>query len=222
MESGQIRYYTEGYPIITKYLNLYPCNYILNARGLFSMAAKEYEQALKDFRKILERDPADQFAYNNIGCALKYQGQYELALPYFEKALYYMYREGKEEPNATTLGNKAQTYELMGEYALAAQTYEKLIDTFSEQQESLASMKNITVFHDNLSSQSKRAYIGKNHFFYSFFTLLHSTLNCRAKCNCFIWIDARVREFMKYPDKEVSEYLQFGRSTDQYDLINVF
>lgn len=90
MESGQIRYYTEGYPIITKYLNLYPCNYILNARGLFSMAAKEYEQALKDFRKILERDPADQFAYNNIGCALKYQGQYELALPYFEKALYYM------------------------------------------------------------------------------------------------------------------------------------
>ena len=30
------------------------------------MAAKEYEQALKDFRKILERDPADQFAYNNI------------------------------------------------------------------------------------------------------------------------------------------------------------
>ena len=27
------------------------------------MAAKEYEQALKDFRKILELDPADQFAY---------------------------------------------------------------------------------------------------------------------------------------------------------------
>ena len=34
---------------LQKYLNLYPCNYILNARGLFSMAAKEYEQALKDF-----------------------------------------------------------------------------------------------------------------------------------------------------------------------------
>lgn len=158
MESGQIRYYTEGYPIITKYLNLYPCNYILNARGLFSMAAKEYEQALKDFRKILERDPADQFAYNNIGCALKYQGQYELALPYFEKALYYMYREGKEEPNATTLGNKAQTYELMGEYALAAQTYEKLIDTFSEQQESLASMKNISANYAR-SNQVGRAII---------------------------------------------------------------
>ena len=69
----------------------------------------------EDCSAWLERDPADQFAYNNIGCALKYQGQYELALPYFEKALYYMYREGKEEPNATTLGNKAQTYELMGE-----------------------------------------------------------------------------------------------------------
>ena len=158
METGEIRYYTEGYPIITKYLNLYPCNYILNARGLFSMAAKEYEQALKDFRKILERDPADQFAYNNIGCALKYQGQYELALPYFEKALYYMYREGKEEPNATTLGNKAQTYELMGEYALAAQTYEKLIDTFSEQQESLASMKNISANYAR-SNQVGRAII---------------------------------------------------------------
>ena len=143
-ETGQISFYTEGYPVITKYLNLYPCNYILNTRGLFSMAAKEYEQALKDFRKILERDPADQFAYNNIGCVLKYQGQYELALPYFEKALYYMYRTGKEEPNAMPLGNMAHTYELMGEYALAAQTYQKLIDTFSEQQESFTSMKDIS------------------------------------------------------------------------------
>ena len=64
----------------------------------------------------------------------------------------------KEEPNATTLGNKAQTYELMGEYALAAQTYEKLIDTFSEQQESLASMKNISANYAR-SNQVGRAII---------------------------------------------------------------
>ena len=52
MESGQIRYYTEGYPIITKYLNLYPCNYILNARGIVqAWLRRSMSRHWKDFRK---------------------------------------------------------------------------------------------------------------------------------------------------------------------------
>ena len=73
--TGDPKNYEKGYEIVTKHLMKYPCNYILNTRGLFSMSAKEYEAALKDFYKILERDPADQFAHNNIGCVLKYQGK---------------------------------------------------------------------------------------------------------------------------------------------------
>lgn len=128
-KTGDPKNYEKGYAIVTKHLMKYPCNYILNTRGLFSMSAKEYEKALKDFYKILERDPADQFAHNNIGCVLKYQGKYEEALPHFQQAFYFMYREGKEEPNAMPLGNAAHTYELMGEYKKAAEVYLQLMET---------------------------------------------------------------------------------------------
>ncbi len=127
-DTADERLYEEGYSVITRYFHLYPCHYILNRRGLFSMAAMRHEEALKDFQKILERDPADQFALNNVGCIYKYMGRYEEALPYFENAFYYMYREGKEEPNPMPLGNMAHTYELMGEYGLAAQVYQRLAD----------------------------------------------------------------------------------------------
>lgn len=143
-KTGDPKNYEKGYAIVTKHLIKYPCNYILNTRGLFSMSAKEYDAALKDFYKILERDPADQFAHNNIGCVLKYQGKYEQALPYFQQAFYYMYREGKEEPNAMPLGNAAHTYELMGEYKKAAEVYKQLIETMDGHKNSYVSNSDLS------------------------------------------------------------------------------
>lgn len=131
-ETGKLKFYQMGYPVITKLLNMYPCNLILNKRGLFSMAAKETEAAMKDFQKILERDPADAFAFNNIGCLHKYAGEYEKALVYFKRAILYMYRDKKEEPVVTHYVNLAHTYELMGEYELAAKTYRTAYDRFGK------------------------------------------------------------------------------------------
>lgn len=142
--TGNPKNYEKGFEIITKHLIKYPCNYILNTRGLFSMSAKEYEQALKDFYKILERDPADQFAHNNIGCVLKYQGKYEEALPHFQQAYYYMYREGKEELNAMPFGNTAHTYELMGEYKKAAEVYERLMEQIDGEKTSVITNKDLS------------------------------------------------------------------------------
>ena len=136
-ESGKRKFYRNGYPIITNYLRMYPCNVILNKRGLFSMAAKETEVAMKDFQKILERDPADAFAHNNIGCLYKYAGEYEKALPFFKRAIYYMYRENRREPSAIHYGNLAHTYELMGEYRLAAETYRLIYDEFNQNNETV-------------------------------------------------------------------------------------
>ncbi len=136
-ESGKRKFYRNGYPIITNYLRMYPCNVILNKRGLFSMAAKETEAAMKDFQKILERDPADAFAHNNIGCLYKYAGEYEKALPFFKRAIYYMYRENRREPVAVHYGNLAHTYELMGEYKLAAETYRLIYDEFNQNHETV-------------------------------------------------------------------------------------
>lgn len=130
--TGNLKYYREGYPVITRYLKMYPCSLLLNKRGLFSMAAKDGNAAMKDFQKILERDPADAFAHNNIGCLYKYSGEYEKAMVYFKKAVYYMYREDREEPVGTHYINLAHTYELMGEYRQAAEVYRRLYDEFQK------------------------------------------------------------------------------------------
>lgn len=130
--TGNLKYYREGYPVISRYLKMYPCNLLLNRRGLFSMAAKDGKAAMKDFQKILERDLGDAFAYNNIGCLYKYAGEYEKAMVYFKKAVYYMYREGRSEPVGTHYTNLAHTYELMGEYRRAAEVYRRLYDEFQK------------------------------------------------------------------------------------------
>lgn len=128
--TGNLKYYHEGYPVISQYLKMYPCNPLLSRRGLFSMAAKDGKAAMKDFQKILERDLADAFAYNNIGCLYKYAGEYEKAMVYFKKAVYYMYREDRAEPVGTHYINLAHNYELMGEYQQAAEVYRHLYNEF--------------------------------------------------------------------------------------------
>lgn len=130
--TGNLKYYHEGYPVISRYLKMYPCNLLLNRRGLFSMAAKDSKAAMKDFQKVLERDLADAFAYNNIGCLYKYAGEYEKAMVYYKKAVYYMYREDRAEPVGTHYINLAHTYELMGEYQQAAEVYRHLYDAFQK------------------------------------------------------------------------------------------
>ena len=67
----------------------------------------------------------------------------------------YMYREGKEEPNLYPVGNLAHTYELMGEYALAAETYKQLIDDFDET--SLMTIKDLSANYAR-SGQLEKAF----------------------------------------------------------------
>lgn len=130
--TGNLRYYREGYPVITRYLKMYPCNLLLSRRGLFSMAAKDHKAAMKDFQKILERDLADAFACNYIGCLYKYAGEYEKALVYFKRAVYYMSGEENERSAESYYANLglAHTYELMGEYRQAAAVYRYLYEKF--------------------------------------------------------------------------------------------
>ena len=161
-ETGDTRLFEEGFPIITEYLNMYPCNYILIERGRFSMAAKKSDIAMKDFQKVLERDPADQFALNNLGCLHKYEERYEEALVCFTQAKEYMYREGKEEPNLYPIGNLAHTYELMGEYELAAETYQQMIDEFGEI--SLVTIKDLSANYARIGQLEKALDVIETHW----------------------------------------------------------
>ena len=138
--SANLNAYKYGYPVISKFLRMYPCKALLNRRGLFSMDAKDTEKAMADFREILEEDPADAFAYNNIGCLYKYIGQYEEAITCFNKAIYYMYREDKPEPKDVHYGNLAHTYELLGAYDLALKNYLRIAEEFGKSNETMADL----------------------------------------------------------------------------------
>lgn len=120
--------YQEGYDELTKILNLYPCIYMLIERGRYAMAGNKFEDAKKDFEKVLDIKPYDQFALNNMGCIYKYTGQYEKAIVCYKKAIRYM----DEEPNVYPYGNLGHTYEKIGEYALAAETYVKSVELFPD------------------------------------------------------------------------------------------
>ncbi len=120
--------YYEGYPVITQMLYDHPGVYMLIQRGLFSLNAKDYEKALKDFEKALEIEPSNQFALNNIGCIYKYMEEHEKAIVYFKRAIRYM----DEEPNAVPYINLAHTYERMGAYDFAAETREAVIKRFPD------------------------------------------------------------------------------------------
>lgn len=128
LERHDTRFYEEGYPELTRLLHEYPSNYMLVERGRFSMDAKDYDSAMRDFHKVLERRTDEQFALNNLGCIYKYTGEYEKALVCFKKAIRYM----DEEPNVHPYANLAHTYERMGEYGLAVTAYESAINRFED------------------------------------------------------------------------------------------
>lgn len=124
----KIERYEEGYRVVTQMFYDHPCVYMFVHRGLFSMNAKDYDKALKDFEKALEIEPSNQFAFNNIGCINKYLDNNEKAIIYLKRAIRYM----DDEPNHTPYVNLAHTYERMGEYEWAARTRQALIERFPD------------------------------------------------------------------------------------------
>lgn len=128
IERGRIEVYEEG---IKELLNIFyqsPSTYMLNEVGRFQMDALHFDEAAESFKKILEEEPGNQFALNNLGCIYKYTAQYEKAIVCLKRAQLYM----DDEPNTYPYGNLAHTYERMGENQLAYETYEALGERFPE------------------------------------------------------------------------------------------
>ena len=128
VEWGRISCYEEGIRELMKIFYQAPSTYMLNEVGRFQMDSLHFEEAEESFKKILEEEPGDQFALNNLGCVYKYTEQYEKALVVLRKAILYM--DG--EPNVYPYGNLGHTYERMGEYEIAYQTYVALDKRFPD------------------------------------------------------------------------------------------
>ncbi len=120
--------YEPAYEKLTELLYQYPSNYMLIERGLLALAALDYDRAKKDFLKVLERTPNEQFALNNLGCVYKYTGENDKAMACFKRAIYYM----DDEPNMYPYGNLGDMYERIGEYEEAIKIYELEAERFEK------------------------------------------------------------------------------------------
>lgn len=128
VEWGRISKYEEGIQELMRIFYQAPSTYMLNEVGRFQMDSLHFEEAEETFKKILEEKPGDQFALNNLGCVYKYTEQYEKAIVALRKAMQYM----DAEPNVYPYGNLGHTYERMGEYESAYQTYVALDERFPD------------------------------------------------------------------------------------------
>ena len=128
LEWGRVSKYEEGLQELMKIFYQAPSTYMLNEVGRFQMDSLHFEEAEESFKKILEEEPGDQFALNNLGCVYKYTEQYEKAIVVLRKAMQYM----DAEPNVYPYGNLGHTYERMGEYESAYQAYVALDERFPD------------------------------------------------------------------------------------------
>ena len=76
-QTEDIQYYKSALEEINAQLELVPDAYYYIERGLLYMDHYEFEPAIADYKKALELEPDNLYAYNNIGYALRIQGRYE-------------------------------------------------------------------------------------------------------------------------------------------------
>lgn len=208
--TGNLEFYKRGYPLLTEYLRMYPCNWLLGKRGFFSMEAKDVRAAMKDFQKVLERDLADAYAYYNIGCLYQYSGNYESALVYFQKAMNYMHCEGngRQASDACYMG-QARTYELMGEYGQAAEVYRCLHEIYKTDEKII---RGLTVNYARTGQIKKAKKILES--FYSpqnvlYYTPAETYAKVLAFCRTFLYA-AKFRRAFHY----IHGLSSFGLSSD--------
>lgn len=97
---------------INAQLELVPDAYYYVERGLLYMDNYEFEPAIADYKKAIEMEPDNLYAYNNIGHTLRMQDRYEEAIEYLKKSIELM----QEEETLLPFMNLARCYEAMQQW----------------------------------------------------------------------------------------------------------
>lgn len=85
--------------------------------GNRALSIKNYEEAIKMYRKALKKDKKFAFCWDNLGIAYRYMGDYQEAISCYKKSL-------KLDPNGRVpLGNIAIAYQLLEDYDQALLSY---------------------------------------------------------------------------------------------------
>lgn len=111
---------------ITAQLQLVPSAYYYIERGLLYMDNFNFDLALADYRKALELEPENIYAYNNIGYVYQAKGQFEEAITYFSKSIELM----TDERTLLPYTNTASCYEAMCQWDRAIDILEESLKHF--------------------------------------------------------------------------------------------
>jgi tetratricopeptide (TPR) repeat protein/tRNA A-37 threonylcarbamoyl transferase component Bud32 len=91
-----------------------------NSLGAFYSRHQQYREAAAEFRKVIELTPDNAPAYSNLGAMLNRLGDRAGALAAYEKSI-------AIAPSYAVYGNLARAYYGAGNYAQAAEAYEKAL-----------------------------------------------------------------------------------------------
>lgn len=80
----------------------------------------QYDEALEYYHKVIDYEPLNSRAYNNIGCTLSTIGRYEEALDYYNKAIEI------DQSDYWFYFNKANTLSKLGRYEEALESYSEV------------------------------------------------------------------------------------------------
>ena len=114
--------YEEGLPVGISLFYDFPSTSVLNILALFHMEAGNLDEGEKLLIKVLETDPYDEGALNNMGLIYKFREKYDEAVICLKKALYF----AKSQLPVNASRNLSGVYERMGEYRLAAEINDEL------------------------------------------------------------------------------------------------
>ncbi len=161
-KSHDMKLYDEGIRLVSRLFNQFPANAVLNMRALMYMEADHLEEAEKDLTKILEIDPYDERALNNMGLLYKFREKYDEAVICLRKAI--LYADPAAGVPANAFRNLCGVYERMGEYALAAEANDAL------RSRTLSAMRNVStnemrirlLTEDRKSLRATARYLGRD------------------------------------------------------------
>lgn len=105
--------------------------YQLMCRAGIYMDGYRYKEAIAEFQRVLEMEPDKWNAYNNMALCYQYQGDFEQAKIYFDKAIAIV--EAAEEKESTPYKNLAKLYQILDEYGKAEEYWFKVIERDKEE-----------------------------------------------------------------------------------------
>ncbi len=187
LENGSPEYFEKGLPVITELLNRSPEGYMFVERAIFHRMAGHFAEAEKDLEVALSLNPVNFFALNAMSFVYKYQGQYDKAIAFLNKAIL----NKTEKQSAIIYSDLSELYSLAGDYrrALAAiLKYQELTDDHARWVEN-----QIAEVYINLCNAAEACKLYESYADKAPIAALDSSVEASYKCND----EERTREYLR-------------------------